>query len=836
VVLAGLTLFNAVIGLRQESKAEESVKALAQMMKTVARVRRDGQAFEIDAEELVVGDVVLVEAGNRVPADGRICVAATLEIEEAALTGESLPVGKSTTPVPGDDVPLGDRTCVAYMNTAVTRGRGELVVTATGMETEIGHIADLLANTETDKTPLQKQLDELSKIIAAIAGIALVFVVVLGLVRGESFDTLFITGVALAVAAIPTGLPAVVTALLSMGTREIARRHAIVKRLPAVETLGSTSVICSDKTGTLTRSEMTIERVMTASGGTRITGVGYAPEGRVEHEGAELEEGPLLAEDIVVLSGGSLASNAHLRRTAAGVWEIQGDPTEAAFLVAERKLGVAERRRRRFARIREIPFTSERKMMSTIEIDHEHDDSLMVITKGAPDVLLGRSTKVRVGMEVVALDDSWRQRILAEVDALSDAALRTLAVAYRPLEPGEEDAADESLERALIFAGTVGIIDPPRQEAAVAIRDAQRAGIRVIMITGDHPRTATRIAGDLGIVAAGASALTGRELDALDGGALAEAVRRSAVYARVAPQHKLRIVDALRSHGHIVAMTGDGVNDAPALKSADIGVAMGVAGTEVAKQAAKMILADDNFATIVAAVREGRRIFDNIRKFLRYLLSSNMGEVLTVFLGVVLAGLIGLTGPADGLILPLLATQVLWINLITDSGPALAMGVDPETDDVMARPPRRLTERVIDGRMWAGVVAIGVVMAAVALLAIDVYLPGGLIEGSRSLDNARTAGFTVLVFAQLFNCFNARSERTSAFRHVFANSWLIGAVLLSVLLQVAVVNLGFLNVAFGTVPLELGQWFVCAALASSVLWFSELWKWLGRAQRRHACL
>jgi magnesium-transporting ATPase (P-type) len=393
----------------------------------------------------------------------------------------------------------------------------------------------------------------------------------------------------------------------------------------------------------------------------------------------------------------------------------------------------------------------------------------------------------------------------------------------------EAAAADESLERDLIFVGTVGIIDPPREEAAAAIREAHRAGIRVIMITGDHPRTAVRIAQDLGIVDSKARALSGLEIDALDDAAFAEAVRTVSVYARVSPKHKLRIVDALQAGGQIVAMTGDGVNDAPALKSADIGIAMGVTGTEVTKQAAKMILADDNFATIVAAVREGRRIFDNIRKFLRYLLSSNMGEVLTVFLGVVLAGVIGLSG-ADGIVaLPLLATQILWINLITDSGPALAMGIDPETEDVMARRPRRPTDRVIDAAMWAGVVEVGAVMAAVTLLAIDLYLPGGLIEGSYDLDTARTAGFTVLVFSQLFNCFNARSENASAFRHLFSNAWLWGAIGLSVLLQIAVVHVAFLNAAFGTVPLELSQWLVCVGLASVVLWFSELRKVVRRA-------
>ncbi|MDP1961323.1 MAG: HAD-IC family P-type ATPase, partial [Reyranella sp.] len=468
-------------------------------------------------------------------------------------------------------------------------------------------------------------------------------------------------GVSLAVAAVPEGLPAILAVVLALGVQRMAKHHAIVKNLSSVETLGSASVICSDKTGTLTRSEMTIERVMTASGDTRISGVGYAPEGRVhqiEHADAELAAGPLRDETIVVLSGGSLAGNADLRQTEGGEWEIHGDPTEAAFLVAERKLGVTERRERRFERVAEIPFTSERKLMTTIERDHEHGDALVAITKGAPDVLLGRCTRARVGMEIVALDEALRARLLADVDTLSDAALRTLAVAYRPLEPGEDHAAGEALEHDLVFVGTVGMIDPPREEAAVAIREARRAGIRVVMITGDHPKTAARIAADLGIVDAGAPALTGAEIDALDEAAFADAVRKTSVYARVAPVHKLRIVDALQADGNIVAMTGDGVNDAPALKAADIGIAMGVTGTEVTKEAAKMILADDNFATIVEAVREGRAILDNIRKVLRYLLSSYMGEVLTVFLGVVGAGVIGLKSTdadaSGAVVLPLL--------------------------------------------------------------------------------------------------------------------------------------------------------------------------------------
>ena len=474
--------------------------------------------------------------------------------------------------------------------------------------------------------------------------------------------------------------------------------------------------------------------------------------------------------------------------------------------------------------------------------DHEHGDEVVVITKGAPDVLLGRCNRARVGLAIVALDDALRARLLADVDTLSDAALRTLAVAYRPLDAGESDAAAspatpaESLERDLIFVGTVGMIDPPREEAALAIAEARRAGIRVIMITGDHPRTAARIAADLGIVAPGATALTGLELDALEAAPFAAAVRETSVYARVSPAHKLRIVDALQAEGNIVAMTGDGVNDAPALKAADIGVAMGLTGTEVTKEAAKMILADDNFATIVEAVREGRAILDNIRKFLRYLLSTNMGEVLTVFLGVVGAGVIGLKSTATGagagvggaVVLPLLATQLLWINLVTDSGPALAMGVDPPSDDLMDRKPRHVSERVIDARMWATVIQTGLVIAVVTLLTMDMFLPGGLIEGSHDIATARTAGFTVLVFTSLFGCFTARSDTASAFTHLFDNRWLWGAVALSVLLQVAVVHVGFLNLAFGTVPLALEQWLLCVAMASGVLWFSEGRKLVGR--------
>ena len=836
IVIATVVAANVVLGFVQEARAANAVAALTRMTAVTSSVLRDGERKQIPSVGLVPGDILLLEEGDAVGADGRLLLSANLRVQEASLTGESEAVLKDAAPLNGP-APLAERSCMVFKGTSVVQGTGHAVITATGMQTEMGAIATMLDVTVEQPTPLQKE----AALIGRTLGIAVVIIAVIvvatilllsDIKSSSDVITVLLLGVSLAVAAVPEGLPAILSLVLALGVQRMAKRNAVVKKLSSVETLGAASVICSDKTGTLTRSEMTIERIMTASGASRVTGVGYAPLGRIENEGGAVPKGALLAEQIVVVSGGSLAGNAALRQAEDGAWEIQGDPTEAAFLVAERKLDVGDRRQRRFERIGEIPFNSERMMMSTIELDHEHGGERVLISKGAPDVLMTHCSRIRVGMDVVPFDEVQRTRAHADVERLSDEALRTLAVAYRPLGADEDPQTGETLEQDLIFVGSVGIIDPPREEAKIAIAQACRAGIRVMMITGDHPRTASRIAALLGIVENGTKALTGAELDAMDDAGFAAAVRATSVYARVAPVHKLRIVEALQAEGNVVAMTGDGVNDAPALKAADIGVAMGITGTEVTKQAAKMILSDDNFATIVEAVREGRRIFDNIRKFLRYLLSSNMGEVLTVFLGVAGSSVIGLRGAGVELVLPLLATQILWINLITDSGPALAMGIDPETDDVMARPPRKANERAIDARMWRGVIAIGMVVALATLLTLDLYLPGGLIEGSQGLDQARTAGFTVLVLAQLFNCFNARSETTSAFRHLFTNRWLWAAIGLSVLLQIAVVNFGPLNVAFGTVPMPLRQWLVCFAMSSSVLWFSEIRKWALRRWSR----
>jgi len=841
VVIAAIVLLNAALGYAQEARADRAVAALSTMTAASSTVLRDGELQTVPSRALVRGDVLLLAEGDQVGADARLIQASSLRIAEASLTGESEAVTKHPRVLPRLSA-LGDRRNMVFAGTAVSQGVGRAIVTSTGMGTEVGAIATMLDRTTEEPTPLQEEIGRIGRTLSiAVIAIAIVVMVtviaVQGVTRPADLVTVFLLGVSLAVAAVPEGLPAILSVILSLGVQRMAKRNAVVTELKSVETLGSASVICTDKTGTLTRNEMTIERVVTASGTTTVTGVGYTPEGDVLQDGRAIDDENLLAEAQLMFGAGSLAGNAQLSEHG-GQWQIQGDPTEAAFLVAARKLNGTRERIARYSRVGEVPFTSERKMMSTLH--EEADGSLRIFSKGAPDVLLRICSHVRVGTTIEPFDDARRQRMLADVDALSARALRTLGVAYRQLDAASAPL-DESDEHDLVYVGVVGIIDPARAEAGAAIADALRAGVRVIMITGDHPGTAARIASDLGIVGPSAPALVGHDLDLLDDAGMRDAVRATSVFARVSPRHKLRIVDALQADGEVVAMTGDGVNDAPALKSADIGVAMGITGTEVTKEAAKMILADDNFATIVAAVRQGRVIFDNIRKFLRYLLSSNMGEVLTVFLGVLFAGALGLSGAGgDAVVLPLLVTQILWINLVTDSGPALAMGVDPEIDDVMARPPRRPDSRAIDRGMWAGILSTGLVMAVVTLATIDLLLAGGLLRGGLvpgvagddALDVARTAGFTTLVFAQLFNALNSRSATSSAFRRLFANAWLWGAIGLTVLLQVAVVQVPLLQAAFGTVTLDAAHWVVCVGMASLVLWAEEARKFVLRRTAR----
>ncbi|QCU77310.1 cation-translocating P-type ATPase [Citricoccus sp. SGAir0253] len=859
VVILAIVVFNAALGYAQEARAADAVAALRDLAAVTATVVREGRAERVPAAALVPGDVLALAEGDSVGADARLLGASALQVAEASLTGESMPVAKSPAVLPAP-VPLGDRANMVYRGTAVVQGVGRAVVTATGMDTEMGRIAALLAGTGREPTPLEREIAAIGRALGlAVAVIAVLVMAAVGLSTGisslgEAVDVLLL-GVSLAVAAVPEGLPAVLSVVLSLGVQALSRRRAIVKELASVETLGSASVICTDKTGTLTRNEMTMVRVRSSSGESHVTGVGYAPEGQVLLHGTPLlEHDPALdlrEEDIVVLSGGTLASDAEVRRDADGHWRVVGDPTEAAFVVAERKAGLTARREARFARVAQVPFTSERKMMSVVVDDREHpagEDAAgwpgtgrpVLVAKGAPDVLLRHCTRRRTGERVAPLTEADRAAVARDVESMSAEALRTLGVAYRPLAPAEyagalgpdgafDAEAGRALERDLVYVGTVGIVDPPRAEAAEAVARAHRAGIRVVMITGDHPATALRIAQELGIAAAGDRAVAGPELERMDGERLRAAAREASVFARVAPEHKLRIVTALQADGHVVAMTGDGVNDAPALKRADIGVAMGITGTEVSKEAAAMVLADDDFATIVAAVRQGRVIFGNIRKVLRYLLSSNMGEVLTMVLGVLLAGFLGLAGHGDGMVAPLLATQILWVNLVTDAGPALAMGVDPETEDVMARPPRRPGERVVDRALWAGILSTGLVMAVVTLLAVDLHLPGGLVAGTGTVEQARTAAFTTLVLAQLFNALNARSGTASARHGLFTNRWLWAAIGAGLASQVLVVHLPPLQAAFGTVPLGPGQWLACLALASVVLGAEELRKVVLRA-------
>jgi len=714
-------------------------------------------------------------------------------------------------------------------------------VTATGMQTEMGKIAGLLRQTESEPTPLQQELDRTGKLLGIVVLIiAVVMVVTIILVQGirefSAIVDVLILGVALAVAAVPEGLPAIVTAVLALGVQRMAKRNAIVRKLPAVETLGSATVIASDKTDTLTKNEMTVRTVVTASGRVDITtGTGYALEGELRQDGHALADEPLRTEVTYTLGAADQANNAVLQQRD-GRWAIQGDPTEGALIVAARKAGLTGAElEERFARVGEVPFSSERKLMSTVHTDVEQPERLLVFTKGAPDILLCRCQAVWTGDGPQPLTEERCARIRAINEQLTGEALRTLGIAYRSLPHDaldHPDAVSDQLEQELVFLGLIGMIDPPREEVKDAVAVAKGAGIRPIMITGDHPRTAAAIAAELGI-ADTTTAITGAELERISDEALRTTVRECAVYARVNPEHKLRIVDALQADGQVVAMTGDGVNDAPALKSANIGVAMGISGTDVSKEAADMILADDNFATIVAAVEEGRAIFANIQKFLRFLLSSNIGEVLTMFGGVVLASVLGLTSNGgEEIIAPLLATQLLWINLVTDGAPALALGLDLADPDAMKHQPRPQGSGVIMREMWFGIVLVGINMAVATLLVLDASLPGGLIAGTGDMAYARTMAFTTLMLLQMFNVFNARSDTHSAFYGLFHNIWLWGAVALSLILQVAVIYVPLMQSAFDTVPLQTSDWLMCVLVASSVLWLRELSKVIRRASGR----
>jgi Ca2+-transporting ATPase len=841
IAILAVLLLNAIMGFVQQSHAQQAVAALQRMSAAKASVVRDGAQQSIPAAELVPGDVILVEEGNTVPADARLLDSVALQAAEAALTGESLPVTKDAAVI-ADEVPLGDQANMIFSGTFITYGHARGVVTATAMQTQIGQIAEMLEAAPLETTPLQKELarvgTRLGVVIVGIAIVMIATIIIVENVRGlPAILDVLIFGVALAVAAVPEGLPAVVTAVLSLGVQRMAKRNAIVRHLAAVEALGSANVIASDKTGTLTRNEMTVRTIVTASGRANLSGTGYAPEGEIvlagrEAPGSTAADGAGVAIDGAfrtelrrALAVGDRANNAVLQERE-GSWSVQGDPTEGALIVAARKAGLeSDALARRFQRLGEVPFSSDRKLMTTVHADAEQDRRL-VFTKGAPDVLLERCSHELVGEEARPLGAARRAEIGRHNRELAAEALRTLGVAYRALPPGEFENAEagQQLERDLVFAGLIGMIDPPRAEAKEAVALARAAGIRPMMITGDHPVTAGVIAAELG-VSSDRKVCTGADLGKMTDDVLRTTVQDTSVYARVSPDQKLRLVKALQQSNAIVAMTGDGVNDAPALRTADIGVAMGIAGTDVSRQAADIVLVDDNFATIVSAVEEGRAIFANIRKFLRYLLASNMGEVMTMFFGVLFAKQIGLSSSEPGtMALPLLATQILWINLVTDGGPALALGVDPADPDVMSQRPRPRSESVITRSMWVEILLSGAIIAAGTLLVLDASLPGGYIAGAGTITYARTMAFNTLAFFSMFMVFNARSQQRSAFSGLFSNKWLWGAVIVSLLLQVVVIYVPPLQRAFSTAPLSARDWLVCAAVGSSVLWLRELSK------------
>jgi Ca2+-transporting ATPase len=840
IVILTIVIINGILGFVQEFRAEQAVAALQAMASPHANVLRDGKQINILTSEVVPGDILLLEEGDSIAADARVIDSIALRTAESALTGESTPVSKDTSPI-DEEVQINDQQNMVFSGTAAAAGRGRAIVVSTGANTQLGKIAGSLQQTQDEETPLQRELDNVGKllgvlviIIAIIVGLTITFVDhVTGL--ADLIEVLLLA-VSLAVAAVPEGLTAITTIVLSLGTQRMAKRNVIMRKLSAVETLGSTTVICTDKTGTLTKNEMTVRAIVTPSGRADFTGIGYNPDGEIQHNGQPITEGPLFDEIARTLVGAALANNAHLVHEN-NTWEIQGDPTEGALLVAAAKLNITdELLSQRFARVAEIPFSSERKLMSTAHRDAEHGNRTVVLSKGAPDVLLSRCSHEFSAGEDRPLTEQRRHEILASVEELANEALRTLGVAYLRLDHRiKTGRLDEVPESELVWLGIIGMIDPPRPEASEAVAAAQKAGVRVIMITGDHPSTAAAIAREIGIAGSNQPAITGNMLQNQSGQQLLETVRKHSVYARVAPEHKLHIVNALQNQGAITAMTGDGVNDAPALKSADIGVAMGITGTDVAKGAADMILTNDNFASIVAAIEEGRAIFANIQKFLRYLLSSNIGEVLTMFLGVVFASYIGLV-PEEGsaVIAPLLAVHILWINLLTDSAPALAMGVDPSDPALMNKPPRDPKHRIVDSAMWFDMIFVGIIMAIGTLAVMDLSLPGGQIEGNGTISHAQTMAFTTLVLFQLFNVFNARSNEESAFHGMFNNMWIWGAIALSLVLQIAVVYIPFLQEAFKTSALSLNDWLICTAVASSVLWLREIVKIFTRMRLRRS--
>jgi Ca2+-transporting ATPase len=835
--IIAIVILNAVLGIVQERRAEQALAALQELAAPDANILRDGHRITLQAQQLVPGDIVFLESGNYVPADLRLIDAVNLRVDEAALTGESVPAKKDARTILQPNIPLGDRKNTAFMGTVVTYGRGRGIVVNTGMRTQIGLIAKMLQAVEQEQTPLQRRLDQLGKVLgwAALAVCALVFAI--GWMRGTDPLEMFIIAVSLAIAAVPEGLPAVVTISLALGMREMIQRNALIRRLSSVETLGSATVICSDKTGTLTQNEMTVTRIVVDGEFISISGTGYNPNGQFfkNEERVNLRDYPAI---LTALWVGALNNDAVLEISGESdgktTYRMVGDPTEGALVVAAAKAGaLPSPLNQAYPRIREVPFDSERKRMITVhsvrdprpdDISPFYDDKqrewYVVAEKGAPDIVLQQCTHYQdENDQAIPLNDEQRRRILAANDSMTQDALRVLGVAYRVVdvlvENGDNEVNGEELEHDLIFVGLIGMIDPSRPEVPPALEVARQAGIRTVMITGDYPNTARAIAEDIGLMQEGHQVLTGRELDQFDDAQLQEEVRRTDVFARVSPQHKMRVVQALRANNEIVAMTGDGVNDAPSIKQADIGVAMGITGTDVTKEAADMVLTDDNYASIVSAVEQGRVIYSNIRKFVYYLLSCNLAEIAIIFLATLL-----------GYPVPLTAIQLLWLNLITDGAPALALGVEKGDPDIMQQAPRHPKEPIINKRMTIGIVVQTIAITSVTLAAYFIglnYYP----------EAAKTMAFVTLSFSELLRAFTARSENYPILKiGLFTNKAMNWGVLVSLILLLTVVYTPFLNKIFNTVPLVWAEWQYVLPLLFVPAVAAEITKWVVSHKQR----
>jgi len=849
IAILAIVALNAALGVFQERKAEEAFAALRKLAAPEAHVLRDGQRLTVPARDLVPGDLVFLEAGNFVPADVRLVESVNLKVDESALTGESVPVTKNAQGVLERDIPIGDRSNSAFMGTTVTYGRGVGLVVATGMTTQIGQIAEMIQSVEEEETPLQRRLDQLGKTLGWAALVICGLVFVLGVIRGQNPLEMFLIAVTLAVAAVPEGLPAIVTISLALGMREMIRRHALIRRLAAVETLGSATVICSDKTGTLTQNAMTVARLHVADLRLDISGEGYQPVGEFRVDGRSAN--PMEHNAILALLMGSLlcndarleVSDDPLSSTAVAegpgvraqrTYRLVGDPTEGALVVAAAKAGLwREQVEARLPRVAEVPFDSVRKRMSTVHRitppeNLPPDDQIAeierllalvsapyaVLVKGAPDLLLPLCTHILEGDQEVPLTEARRQHLLNVNRDLSREALRVLAVAYRQLAELPQPLSAETLERDLVLIGLVAMRDPARPEVAPAIAKARSAGIRTAMVTGDYPDTARAIASEIGLLRPGGKVLTGADIEAMDDEALAQAVEATDVFARVSPMHKVRIVEALQRRGHIVAMTGDGVNDAPALKRADIGVAMGITGTDVSKETADMILTDDNYVSIVAAVEQGRIIYSNIRKFVYYLLSCNLAEIAIIFLATL-----------AGLPTPLTPIQLLWLNLVTDGAPALALGREKGDPDIMERSPRPPQEPVINRAMM---IALAVITTALTAVVLSAYALGMAWGGVKL---GETMAFMTLALAELPIAYTARSERYPLIRlGLFSNRTMQLAVGTSLLLLLAVLYIPFLQPIFNTTALGQREWAVILSLVFIPALTAEITKWI--TQRR----